>query len=301
MRSLQSRVAVIVLTHNRKEEVLRTLARLVAMAEPVEICVVDNGSTDGTSQAIAERFPGVHRVRLERNLGAAGRNYGVRQVTARYVAFCDDDCWWEPGSLGRALALLDAHPRLGAITARILVGAEEREDPTSTSMATSPLPAILDIPGAKSVVGIMAGACVMRRQAFLEVGGYEPRLFIGGEESLLSIDLMAGGWHLAYVPEVVVHHYPSTRRDTAGRRRLLLRNALWCAWLRRPLAGAGRETLRRLGEVLRQPRLIGGLLSALGGLPWVLKNRRVVPAHVETRLQLLERPEKQEKPVRATV
>jgi GT2 family glycosyltransferase len=259
------------------------------MAEPVEICVVDNASADGSGDAIAQRFPGVHLIRLDRNLGAAGRNYGVQQVTARYVAFCDDDCWWAPGSLGRALTLLDAYPRLAAITARVLIGPEEREDPTSIYMATSPLPNALGIPGSKSVTGILAGACVMRRQAFLEVGGYEPRLFIGGEETLLSIDLMAGGWHLAYVPDVVVHHHPSFQRDTAGRKRLLLRNALWCAWLRRPLAGASRETLRRLGQVMREPSLAGGLLSALGGLPWVLKNRRVVPAHVESRLQMLEK------------
>lgn len=289
MRALQSRLAVIVLTHNRKYEVLRTLGRLVAMAEPVEICAVDNGSADGSGEAIAARFPGVHLVRLERNLGAAGRNYGVQQVTARYVAFCDDDSWWAPGSLGRAMALLDTYPRLAAITARVLVGPQEREDPTSTCMATSPLPNALRIPDARAVAGILAGACVMRRQAFLEVGGYEPRLFIGGEETLLSLDLLAAGWHLAYVPAVTVHHYPSTRRDTAGRRRLLVRNALWCAWLRRPLARAGRETLRRLAEAIRDPSLAGGVLSALRGLPWVLKNRRVVPAHVESLLLMLEK------------
>lgn len=288
MSAWHDRLAIIVLTCNRRREILRTLERLLALAEPVEICVVDNGSADGSGEAIARCFPGVGLVRLARNLGAAGRNYGVRRGGARYVAFCDDDCWWAPGSLERAVALLDAHPRLAAITARVLVGAEEREDPASRQMAASPLPNDLGIPGATAVAGFLAGACVMRRQAFLAVGGYEPRFFIGGEERLVAIDLLAAGWQLAYVPELVVHHHPSALRDAAGRRRLLLRNALWCAWLRRPLAGAWRETLRRLREAAHEPECLAGLAAALRGLPWVLRNRRVVPARVERALRLVE-------------
>lgn len=280
-------VALVVLTHNRRREVLRTLERLAALAEPLEICVVDNASSDGSGDAIARAFPAVRLLRLARNFGAAGRNAGVRAVRARHVAFCDDDAWWAPGSLARAAALLDAHPRLAALTARILVGPGEREDPTSALMAASPLRDCLGVPGVTAVAGCMAGACVMRRQAFLAVGGYEPRFFIGGEERLLAIDLLAAGWHLGYCPELVVHHHPSPSRDAPGRRRLLLRNALWCAWLRRPCAGAWRETWRRLAAA-GEGESLAGLGAALLGMPWVLRHRRVVPARVESLLSQLD-------------
>lgn len=281
------KLAVVALTYNRRQEILATLARLAA-PDAIPVCVVDNGSTDGTASAIARAYPGVRILRLEENLGAAGRNHGVRQMDAAYIAFCDDDSWWEPASLARAEQLLDAFPALAAVTARVLVGPDNLEDPTSALMARSPLPNYLGIPGAE-LAGFMAGACVMRRDAFLAAGGYEPRLFIGGEERLLALDLLAAGWHLGYIPELVVHHHPSRLRDAAGRRRLLLRNALWCAWLRRPLGGAWQETRRWLAQARGVPELLAGALSALSGLPWVLQNRRPLPAHVESRLRLLEK------------
>lgn len=299
--SLADKIAIVVLTYNRSPEILRTLEYLSATDETPTICVVDNASNDGTADAIAERFPSLRLVRLAENLGAAGRNHGVRAVVAPYVAFCDDDTWWAPGSLLRASELLDTQPLLAAVTARVLVGPEEREDPTSALMAASPLPNILNIAGATAIAGLLAGACVIRREAYLAAGGYEPRLFLGGEEQLLSLDLLAAGWHLAYVPGLTVHHYPSRQRDVAGRRHLLLRNALWCAWLRRPLASALRETARRLRGAARDPELPEALIGALRGLPWALRHRQVIPAWLETQLQLLEKEQGKADPGRRVI
>jgi GT2 family glycosyltransferase len=138
------------------------------------------------------------------------------------------------------------------------------------------------------VLGFMCAASMVRRAAFLEVGGFEPRFFLGGEEELLALDLAAAGWALAYVPDIVVHHHPSPRRDFARRRRLLARNALWCAWLRRPWLGAARGSLAVLRE--RATGRAGlALVDALAGLPWVLRHRRVVPPDVEAALRTLDR------------
>lgn len=300
-----SRISIVVLTYNRRAEIQRTLERLLGNGESTEstavgaaggtaneaaqICVVDNGSRDGTAEVIARRFPTLRLIRLAENFGAAGRNRGVQAARTPYVAFCDDDTWWAPGALTRATELLDRHPELAALTARVLVGPEDREDPTCRLMAASPIPAIPGIDGIAIVAGLLAGACVIRREAFLAAGGYEPRLFLGGEERLLALDLMAAGWHLGYAPALVVHHHPSSLRDSAARRHLLLRNALWCAWLRRPLPGALRESLARLRAVAGEPRLLAAVFDALQGLPWVLRRRRVIPGQVEARLQLVER------------
>lgn len=287
MNGPQPPLAIVVLTYNRRREVLATLGRLLSVADGAPLWVVDNGATDGSAAAIAARYPAVRLIRLPQNLGAAGRNRGVLAAGTPYVACCDDDCWWAPGALAAALRLLEAQPRLAAVTARVLVGEEEREDPATRAMAASPLPNVLGLPGT-AVAGLLAGACVLRREAFLAAGGYEARFFIGGEEALLALDLMAAGWHLAYAPALVVHHHPSPRRDSVERRRLLARNALWCAWLRRPWTRAGRETLARLGAVLAEPGLLRALADALSGLPWVLRRRRVVPAEVERLLRLVE-------------
>jgi len=286
MSRLADRVGVAVLTHNRRDDVLETVRRISCVIHPAAIVVADNASADGTREALGRAFPAVKLVQLPRNLGAAARNAAARRIDAPYVAFADDDTWWAAGALERAADVLDAHPRLAAITARVVIEPGGRDDPTSAVMAASPLPNRFGVPGAE-ILGVMAGACMMRRAAFLAVGGYEPRLFLGREEALLAIDLAMAGWAMAYVPSVVVHHRPSPRRDVAARRRLLLRNGLWCAWLRRTPRHAWRETIESVREAARQPALWPALIAAVAGLPWVLRDRRAAPPHVEAMLERL--------------
>jgi GT2 family glycosyltransferase len=218
---------------------------------------------------------------------AAARNIGAAAAKTPYIAFCDDDTAWAPGSLAQAADLLDAHPDIALLTARVLVGDEEREDPACRRMAESALPSE-GLPG-RAVLGFLAGACVCRRTAFTQAGGYEPRLFIGGEEALLALDLLARGWRLVYCPALTVRHFPSAKRDSRLRRRLLARNALWVAWLRRPLAAAALETRRVLAGALRDPAVLAGTLEALRGIAWVLRGRCPVPPHVAALFRLAGR------------
>jgi GT2 family glycosyltransferase len=147
------------------------------------------------------------------------------------------------------------------------------------------------LPG-PALLGVLAGASMLRVSAFREVGGFSRRLWLGGEEELLAIDLAAAGWWMCYRADVVVHHAASDRRDTRERRRLGIRNTLWTTWLRRPMAGA----LRRTRAVVRSlpPDLTSALAvaEAAAGLPWVLKERRVIPCEVEHGLRLLEEPQR---------
>jgi GT2 family glycosyltransferase len=286
MPASPNRVAVVIATRNRGTELVGTLTRLRALDEQPPIVVVDNGSTDGTAELARAYDPGVQVVGLRRNRGAAARTVGARLVDSPYVAFSDDDSWWAPGALRRAADLLDRHPRLAVLAAQVLVGPEQRLDPVCHEMAHSPLGRAADLPG-PSVLGFIACGAVVRRSAFLEVGGFHARLGVGGEEQLLSVDLAARGWGLAYVDEVVAHHHPSPSRDPSGRRRVQVRNALWSAWLRRPLGGAARQTAHLAALALHQPGASSGLLLALLGLPWVLRERRAVPRELEAALRSL--------------
>src|SRR5215212_793123 len=228
------RVGAVVLTYNRRVEVARTIERLLALPEQPQIVVADNNSSDGT-QAELQRFPTVACVRLPANIGAAARNAGVKLCDRPYIALCDDDTWWEPGSLRRAADLLETYPHLAIVSGKVLVGEDERLDPTCELMARSPLRRRRPLPG-PTLLGFLAGASMVRRSAFIEAGGFERRFFIGGEEELLAIDLATRGWEMAYVDDVVVHHHPSQiGRDDAGRRRVQVRGRLWVTWLRRPL------------------------------------------------------------------
>jgi GT2 family glycosyltransferase len=275
----ETRVSIVVLTHNRADELERTLQHLLRLPERPPIVVADNASHDGSLERVARCFPQVECVRCGANRGAAGRNDGVARVRTPYVAFCDDDTWWAAGALSRAADLLDAQPRLAAVAARVLVGADERLDPTCEAMATSPLEA-RGLPG-PALIGFMAGAVVMRTQAFREAGGYEPRLFIGAEESLLGLDLAARGWQMMYAADVVAHHHPSSRRSSRQRQALLLGNRIRIAWLRLSAPAAWQESVAALREARALSLTPPVLRRLLRGLPWMLARRRVVPRPVE--------------------
>lgn len=282
-----SRIGVVVITYRRRAEALASLDRLVQLPEQPPIVLVDNGSGDGTAEAARARFPGVDVVALDDNLGAVGRNIGVARLRTPYVAFCDDDTWWEPGSLTRAADVLDACPRLAVVNARIVTGADAHDDPIVAELRDSPVPAPDWLPG-PALGSFLAGASVVRRDAFLGVGGFSARLWLGGEEELLATDLLTAGWELCYREDLVVHHDASPLRDSIRRRRNGIRNTLWFTWLRRPALPAVRRTAFLARTIPRDRTSALGVWDAVRGLPWVLAHRRVRPRTVEDRLRPLD-------------
>ena len=282
------RIAVVVASYNRRERLLTSLPHHLALPEAPAVVVVDNASSDGTAEAVEAAHPGVTIVRTQENLGGAGRNVGVAAVRTPYVAFSDDDSWWTPGALARAADLLDADPRLAVVQAHILVGEDDRDDPMCLEMAESPLTAA-DGQVGHPILSWVACAVVVRREAFLAVGGFSGRLWLGGEEELVGWDLASKGWLMSYVPEVVAHHDPPPHRGRPERRELGIRNTLWTTWLRRPAHTAARRTVRNLRAFPNDRTTARGVGRAVAGLSWVLWERRVCPPHVEAMCRQLER------------
>ena len=278
---------IVIASYNRRALLDATLRKLAELPGAPPVIVVDNGSTDGTAAMLQKRWPSVQVVALAENRGAAARNAGVRAATTRYVAFCDDDCWWQPDAIVRAVALLDAHPGVALLNARVLVREDQRVDAACALMAASPLPKRTACPG-RAIASFMAGASVVRRDAFLSLGGYHERYHIGAEESLLALDFLARGWEMIYVDDLVVHHFPHTAgRVPERRRRMVMRNRLWTAWLRRSLPSALRATLALARQGRRDPVARAALHDALRGTLWVLRERRPVGARVEALLDSL--------------
>ena len=283
---VRRQVSVVIATRDRRDELLRALDHLERLPEHPDLIVVDNGSSDGSPAAVNREFPAVQVVRLHRNVGAPARNIGARLAETPYVAFADDDSWWAPGALARALELFVQSPRMAVLQGRILVGAEERLDPVCEEMACSPLPRARDLPG-PSLLGFIACGSVVNRQAFLSVGGFDDLLFFLGEEQLVAQDLTSAGWGLAYVAEVVAHHHPSPVRDPAGRRRRQARNDLLATWMRRSLPVVARSTATAVRTSVRDPEVRSAVAEAAYRLPGALRRRRRLPADVERQLALL--------------
>lgn len=278
-RPPEADVTVVVASRNRRDDLLASLPRHEA-----PVVLVDNASTDDTLAAVGGAHPEVTLLPLERNEGAHGRTLGAARARTPFLAFADDDSWWAPGDLARAVAVLRAHPRLALINARILVGPEERLDPVCAEMAASPLGTAPDLPG-PSLLGFVACAAIVRTEAFEAVGGFDPVVRFPGEEERLALDLAAAGWGLAYVDEVTVHHHPSPRREAPGRRQSgLWRSRLLTALMRLP-AGSVAGVVARAVRAGRPG--VEGLVRAVPDVPAALRRRRPVPADVLAQLRVL--------------
>jgi len=273
-------VTVVVASQNRRDELLATLPRHEA-----PVVLVDNASTDGSVPAVREAHPEVTVIALDRNEGAHARTRGVARAGTPFVAFADDDSWWAPGELARAVAIMRAHPRLAVLNARILVGPEERLDPVCAEMAASPLGTPPDLPG-PALLGFVACAALMRTEAFDAVGGFDPVVRFPGEEERLALDLAAAGWGLAYVDTVTVHHHPSPRRSAPGRRQAgIWRSRVLTAVMRFPVG----DVAQVLARAVRTGRPgVEGLVRALPDVAAALRRRRTIPSDLRAELRRLQ-------------
>ena len=282
---MDPRVAIVIITRDRPDDLERTLSRLRALPERPAVLVVDNGSADGATARVAARFPGVAVLAQDRDLGAAGRTAGVLAAAAPYIAFCDDDSWWEPGSLSAAADLLDAHADVALLAARVELE-DGRLEPTCAEMARAPLVGRPGLPG-PPVLGFVACGAVVRRDAYLAAGGFEPDWGVGGEEQPLAAKLVDRGWELVYVDRLRAQHRPSRRRDPAARLGIATRNDLWFAWRRRPAGAALRFTAAELRGIATDRDRRAGLLAAVRGAPQALRARHAVGLRTERRLSKL--------------
>jgi GT2 family glycosyltransferase len=275
-------ITVVLLTYNcgpRLDHVLQHLSEL-----RLPVIAVDNASTDNTVEVLG-RYD-VEVVRLPQNIGAAARNAGVDRAATPYVAFCDDDSWYEREGLLHALEVFELHPALALIHARVLVEPDGALDPMCIEMARSPLLERHGIPGAV-LLGFMAGFVIVRRKAYREVGGYDPRFFIGGEEETLAVKFARRGWQMRYLPEVIAHHLPSMA-NAPHLHAYRMRNTVWNCWLHRRFRSAVRHTVCTVADSPKNSDFARAVVMTVAGLAWVLRGRDPVCIELDTQYRLLE-------------
>jgi len=115
-------VSVVVIAWNVRDELEACFQSLRDHAGPLtlETIFVDNGSTDGSSELVAERFPEVTIIRRPTNEGVPARNHGLRVARGRYRMLLDSDARLTEGALPRAVAVLEADPTIGLVGPRLV-------------------------------------------------------------------------------------------------------------------------------------------------------------------------------------
>lgn len=168
-----------------------------------EIIFVDNGSTDGSLEAVKLNYPDITIVSLAQNIGCpAGRNKGAEHTTGDIIFFLENDgAWIENDVVSEAIKLFDRHRQLGAIYTRV--------EGYSTRKVDGPLDGF---PGAGTLTGLYlsssfrGGASAIRRKLFIEMGGFPNDFFRQWEENFLSLQIFEAGYTVAYWPKRVMLH-----------------------------------------------------------------------------------------------
>jgi GT2 family glycosyltransferase len=294
-------VAVVIPSWNSAGLLPRCLDSLADQGAELELMVVDNGSGDGSLELLRER--GVPHVSLPENAGfAAAVNLGVARTEAPLVLALNADTVLEPGCVGRLAEALAADAGLGGAQPRILqleegdTGDVERARLYSRGMALSADGRAFEegageaqdsrSAAAREIFGVCGAACLLRRQMFERLGGYDERYFAFYEDVDLNVRARIAGWRFAYVPEAVVWHVGNASwlaeapRPGAWNARLVARNRLATQVKFMPVGALPRIAAVEAGALARaagQRRLgatLAGKLAALRRLPALLRERR---------------------------
>ena len=291
------RVSAVILTMGDRPQMLRTVLDRLA-AEPVdEVLVVDNGSNGTPVEAGRD---GVRLIRPNRNAGVAGRNLAAAEARGDLLLMLDDDSYPLPGAVGRLALAFREQERLaaaGGLVRDVDGGGRVTEvDGVGSFDWFVRAGRRGDVPAEGLPADFFAeGGCMLRRSAYLEVGGFFEPYFFTCSEIDLSTRLLAAGWDVRYFPEAEFDHMkPDGHR--AGSRLALqyrIRNNVWYYWLRFPPSVASRRIPAYLLYDLldcayrRMPGAwVRGVREAWTGRDAVRAFRRPVPRELIGRVEI---------------
>ena len=209
-------VTVVMLTYNRWDltgEALRLLAEVTAPR--YEVVIVDNASTDGTPEEL-ERVAGARILRNSRNLGfGPANNQGAAMARGRYLLLLNSDAWVRPGWLEPLVDLADADPSVAAVAPKLLypdgrlqeAGSIVWRDARVRQYGDGDVPNRPEYNFRRTVDYASAACLLVRRSAFISVGGFDPRFApVYCEDVDLCLALAAGHGRIVYQPRSVVEH-----------------------------------------------------------------------------------------------
>jgi glycosyltransferase involved in cell wall biosynthesis len=207
-------VSVVIPAHNSRQFIGPALDSILAQKHrPIEILVVDDGSSDFTADMVRGYAPEVRLIEQERRGHPAARNTGIRAAGGQYLAFLDHDDLWSPGKLERQFACFQRSAELDLVFGHIqnfFTPEMTAEDRARVRAPMQPLP------------GLLQGAMLARRESFDRVGLFSEERGMGDFLDWYGRAMLAG-LKMEMVPETVVHRrihahnyqrtYPHQRRE----------------------------------------------------------------------------------------
>jgi GT2 family glycosyltransferase len=264
-----------------------------------ELVVVDNGSSDGTLELLRER--GIEHLALPRNEGfAVAVNRGVSRTTAPTVLALNADTVLEAGAVAILAAALAAEDTLGGVQPRLLqmeggLTVESARLYSAGQMLSADGRAFESGAGeaqtvasrrAREVFGVCGAACLLRRELFTQLGGYDESYFAFYEDVDLNVRGRIAGWRFAYEPAAVIWHLGNAswlaeaEQPNSWNARLVARNRIATQAKFMPARTLPRIVAIEAGSLARATgagrfwATLRGKLQGLARLPTSLRTRR---------------------------
>ncbi|MBT9170699.1 MAG: N-acetylglucosaminyl-diphospho-decaprenol L-rhamnosyltransferase [Actinobacteria bacterium] len=223
-------LSIMIINWNTRELLLKCLQSITRHASPkkLEVLVVDNGSTDGSTEAVRKSFSQVRLIKNEENLGfARAANQGIKNSSARHILLLNSDTEVYEGTLERVIDFLDREEKVGAVGLKIVNpdGSLQHSCRRFPSFITATAHAFLgpvmpnnpfsqeyklarwDHRQVEEVDWVSGAAMGLRRQALDEVGLFDERFYMYLEDMDLCERLKERGWQVKYLPDAVVLHH----------------------------------------------------------------------------------------------
>jgi N-acetylglucosaminyl-diphospho-decaprenol L-rhamnosyltransferase len=207
-----------------------------------DVVVVDNGSTDGSQQMLAEKYPDVVLIQNESNVGLSrASNQGIRATNGRFILLLNNDTIVNGPALDVLVDYLDAYPDAGAVAGRLLnpdgsfqsgfapFSTLFEEFLIVTHIGETLWPGYPSHGDSKEIkkTGWMSSACLLVRRAALDqIGLLDESYFIYGDEADLQYRLNKAGWKVVFLPNSSIIHFGGRSMDRWKRRKMVYRGKL---------------------------------------------------------------------------
>jgi GT2 family glycosyltransferase len=235
-----AQVSIIIVNWDGKHLLERCLPAVVNQSfDNYEVVLLDNGSTDGSTEWVEAHFPSVKLIRSEQNLGfARGNNEAIQATRSEYVATLNNDAEPTHDWLAELVQAIESSPTVGMCASKMV----RADDPTIIDACGIEMDRAgigwnryngelerLDETSPYEVFGPCAGAALYRREMLSQVGLFDEDYFACYEDVDLAWRAQRAGWRCLYVPAArVVHRHSSTLREGSSFKGYLLgRNKIW--------------------------------------------------------------------------
>ena len=296
-------VSVVIVNYNVREFLEQALdsIELASTNLDVEVFVVDNNSADGSVQMVRERFPDVHLIENEENVGfATANNQALREANGRYLLILNPDTLVQEDTLEALVRFMDGHEQAGAVGCRIL-NPDGTFAPESRRAFPTPSVAFYRLTGLgrlfpksptfgkynltylpideKCEVDALSGSCMMVRKRAVQqsfsgdrdgAGLFDESFFMYGEDLDWCYRIQQTGWKIYYTPDTQIIHYKGESTKKGELRYVRLFYGAMLRFVEKHFAD-NRETnlLRRVGSqilalCIRCGILVRALLSFFG-------------------------------------